>query len=105
MADDLEIRISQQMRDVVARSGEIVVGTDDMATLREKSLAQEGTQKTGTTSYKNPGSFAKHSEFSCRGNLPDTVWAGYGAVVRLPLEMNEDQPSRISVMAIDPAAL
>jgi hypothetical protein len=93
------------MCDVVARSGEIIVGTDDMETLREKAFAQEGTQKTGTTSYKNPGSFAKHSDFSCRGSLPDTVWAGYDPVVRLSLEMNIVLALRLSVMAIDPAAL
>ena len=48
MTEELEMRIIEQMNDIVLRAGEEVVKTDDIVTLGEQTLAQMRAEETGT---------------------------------------------------------
>ena len=54
MGDKLESGIRKEMGNVSLRPGEIVVQTEHLMAVRQKSFAQMGADKSGPTRYKNP---------------------------------------------------
>ena len=53
MAQQLEMRVVEQMHDVLFGPGEIVVQADDVATLGEQAFAQVRTEKAGAAGDEN----------------------------------------------------
>jgi hypothetical protein len=48
MPDQLEMRVVDQVQDIVPPSGKIIIHTENFTPLVQQSLAQMGTEKAGT---------------------------------------------------------
>jgi hypothetical protein len=53
VADDLEARIGNEMRDVPAAAGEEIVDADDFVALGQKPFAQERAEEPGTSRHQD----------------------------------------------------
>ena len=54
MADAFEVRISQEVTDIVLASGKEVVEAQDLMSLDKKPLAEMRTEKAGPAGNENP---------------------------------------------------
>lgn len=55
MAYELEMRMIEQMRDVILGAGEEIVETKDIMTIFQQTFAQVGADKTGTAGDEDAG--------------------------------------------------
>jgi hypothetical protein len=71
----------QQMRDVTLSTGEIVIQTDHLVTLIDKTIAEMTAEKSGTSSYKNSHDvevglrFRKNTANTAEGLMKTTISA------------------------------
>ncbi len=74
VADELEIRPAQQMRDVDLLAGEEVVEADHVVPFIDQPLAQMRTQKSGAAGDQDPA-MSGHAWSYSRGSLQDELRA------------------------------